>query len=146
MDPKKYSDLQIKVAGTTKVLVKTEHLDPDYQIVPSSDTAASATGWVIVAKLIPSNTMSPAFYMRWDKKELDIDIYLSGNNRKDLWDQHGYEGHHSVLVNPDTREYAIDIQVPNKPVFKGSIQVGLVTGLNLHETISLSEHVVIQIK
>jgi hypothetical protein len=75
---------------------------------------------------------------------MDVDIFLNDKSRKD-WDALGYSGHHTALANPDSREYVADISIPNRLIFKGMIKVGLVQGLNLQESVAITEHVDVQI-
>lgn len=147
MDEKKFSEKQRKVLGTNKVEpIQVNHIDRQYELILNSDTPATSTALVTIARLVPRNTQLPAFNMRWDhnKEELDIDIYIGTEIRKDLWKENGYEGHKTTLINPG--EYSVNIIMPaNRTVFNGIVSVGLLVGLNVSDNISLSEHVAIEI-
>jgi len=147
MDVKEFADKASKVIGTTKVTATSiQHKDVGYALHLHSNVYATETGLVTIAKLVPHDSDLPEFVFRWDhgNGELDVDIFSNGKSRKD-WDELGYKGHHTVLVNPDGREYEADISIHNRQIFKGVIKVGLVQGLVLNETITLTEHIDVQI-
>jgi hypothetical protein len=144
MDPKQFAEKPIKAARTNKVEpVVTTHMDSDYKLVLCSDTMASKTGLLVIAKLTPKAIKSlPEFWLRWDDKnrELDVDIYLNGENRKDLWSFPGYKGHKTKVDGSEMQEYEVRIKIPGRKVFDGIIRVPLVIGLYRKDTVTISDY------
>ena len=143
MDRKEFSSKTIKTAGTTGVIIVRTFQHPDYNLIPFSDAQATDTGLVKIASLVPrvAGSTLPEFRFRWDDagNELDVDIYVGGENRKDLWEEDGYIGHKTILVDAESRKYSADISTPVGNVFRGTVQVGLLTALQLGDGITVMD-------
>ncbi|PIZ66273.1 hypothetical protein COU87_01110 [Candidatus Roizmanbacteria bacterium CG10_big_fil_rev_8_21_14_0_10_39_12] len=148
MDKKQFSNKQIKVGGTTGVEpVSIEYKDKDYILKTYSENKASVTGHVVIAELFSNNDKLPKFIFRWDHGAgvVDVDIFIEGKDRKDLWTQKGYQGHWTKLTDDKNREYLVSIEIPERKIFKGIVRVGLLTELNLSDSIAMSENLDIKI-
>lgn len=140
--------MHIKVGGTTGVEpISIVHKDDDYDLELCPNSKASETGHIVIAKLSPRDEKMPSFVFRWDHPNgvMDIDIFLAGKSCKYLWKQSGYKGHWTRLTDDEKREYSVLIEIPKRKIFEGIIRVGLLTELNLHDTVSVSEKVDIKI-
>jgi hypothetical protein len=148
MDKKIFSERQIKVGGTTGVEpISIVYKNDNYDLELYSNSKASETGHVVIAKLFSKDEKLPSFIFRWDhgSEVVDIDIFLAGKSRKDLWEQSGYGGHWTKLTNDEKQEYSFLIKIPECKIFEGTIRVGLLTELNLHDTINVSESIDIKV-
>ena len=150
MDEKKFGKEQRKVVGTNRVEpIEINYIDSQYKLVPQSNCSATPTGLVTVAELVTRSKELPVFRMRWDhrKEELDIDIYIGGKIRNDLW-RKSYDGHHPKLNYSGGRDYTVEITKidnPKRTIFKGIVRVALCIGLNQDDGISVSENVALKI-
>jgi len=110
------------------VKVKTEYLNPDYDLEPLQDNRITEQGLLLCAKLKPKIPSLPEFWFRWDEKkdELDVDMYGDTNNRKD-WnnERNGYKEHHTVKMKKEARHFKVSIKTPKLNVFNGVISFHL---------------------
>ena len=131
MDPVKFKDKNPKVSGTTEVAIfKIKYKDPNYKIKLLPYKFATGTALVKVAKLIPDVPKKPTFVFRWDEKAnaLDVDMYKEGKKCKSTaWthQRNGYKGHHTTRVYGYKRLFKAEINIPERKIFKGIINVGL---------------------
>lgn len=151
MNSKKFSEKQIKVGGTTGVkAVSKEYQDSAYNWVLNSDKKAieDKNGYLLIAELFSNDENLPRFKFRWDHKAstMDVDIFLNGEDHKDLWKQNGYCGHWTELADDEKREYSVRIEIPERKIFVGVIMVGLLVNLKLHDNLLISEDIKIKIE
>lgn len=128
MDPKVFASQPKRIGGSGKVdILNTQHLDPEYKTICRSDLKATQTGLVTLIDIIPQKETLPSFILRWDSNSntVDADIYLNDENRKDLWSQYGYNGHHSTQIKGPWRKFEIDITIPERKIFAGIVNIGL---------------------
>lgn len=130
MDPKVFASQPKRVGGSGKVnILNSEHLDPEYELICRSDLKATPTGLVTLIDIIPKNEKTlPTFILRWDSNSdtVDVDICLDGKNRKELWCEHGYKGHHTTRIDgPWWRRFKLDIAIPERKIFVGTVNIGL---------------------
>ena len=108
-----------------------------------SEKEASDTGLVKFCELTPRYLHLPMFIIRWDEREeaLDVDIYIDGKLDNKLWDESGYNGHHSQKIENKgyNRGYKIDIKIPGRQIFSGIIDIGLSFELKMQDSIFLSD-------
>lgn len=140
--------MQIRVGGTTDVEpVSITYKDASYDLKLYPNNKASETGHVVIAKLSPENNALPSFIFRWDHPAgvMDVDIFLGGKDCKNLWKQPGYKGHWTKLTDDKKREYSVLIEIPERKIFEGTVKVGLLTEINVYDTLNISESVNIKI-
>lgn len=151
MDSTKFAEKQIRVGGTTGVEpVLIEYQNDDYNWIFNSDKKAieDKNGYLLIAELFSNDDKLPRFKFRWDHKAstMDVDIFLNGKDCKDLWKQNGYCGHWTELTDDEKREYSVSLEIPERKIFVGTIMVGLLVDLNLHDNLSIREDIKIEIK
>jgi hypothetical protein len=143
MDPNVFASQPHRVDGSGKVdILNTEYLDAEYETVPQSDLKATPTGFVTIAQIVPKKDKTlPSFILRWDSnpETVDVDIYLDGKNKKDFWDRPGYCGHHPKRIKGEGRKFEVNITIPERPIFKGVVNVGLLISVNLKVELELSD-------
>jgi len=135
MDPKAFASQPKRVGGSGKVSVlNSQYLDPEYEIVCRSDWKATPTGLVALIDITPKRKTLPSFILRWDSNfnTVDVDIRVDGKNRKDLWDDPRYVGHHTTRIEGPLRRFEVDIKIPGRDVFRGIVNIGLLIEVN-HE-------------
>jgi hypothetical protein len=149
MMAKEFAEKPIKVIGSTGVeFVTLLYKDTGYDLKIFPNRKCDVTGHIIFAELDPLNNQFPSFIFRWDHgdKVVDVDILLNNKDRKDLWNYEGYNGHHAKLFDNEVQEYSFLIETPGRKIFEGTINVGLLVGLNAPpEKITLAESVEIKI-
>ena len=105
------------------VWYQKEYQDGDYDWILNSDKKAikDKNDYLIIAELFSSDDKLPRFKFRWDHKEsaMDIDIFLDGESRKDLWKQNGYRGHWTKLTDDEKREYSVSLEIPGRKILRG---------------------------
>lgn len=142
MDPKVFASQPKRIGGSGKVnILNTQHLDPEYEALCRSDWEATATGWVKLIDITPKKEKTlPSFVLRWDSnsKTVDVDIHVDGKNRKDLWDNLGYSGHHPTRINGPWRKFEVDIKIPERNIFRGIVNIGLLIEVNHQIEIELT--------
>ena len=142
MDPKVFASQPRRIGGSGKVsILNPYYLDPEYDITCCSDLKATLTGWVTLIKIIPKNETLPSFIIRWDSNSetVDADIYLNDENRKDLWSQPGYNGHHSTQIKGPWRKFEISITIPERKIFLGTVNIGLLIEVDLKLEVELTD-------
>jgi hypothetical protein len=140
MDPSIFRAKGVKIGGTTKVeAIKLAHLDKKYKFKLFPNTPATESGLVKVMELIPESSEMPNFILRWDEKSdtLDVDIYKNGKLCNELWGIEEYNGHHTQKIG--NRRFGVKITIPNKKIFEGIIDVGLLIQAKI--SIKLTSHV-----
>lgn len=100
-------------------------IHPDYE-VKLGDPETSATGRMVIFKLLPKTGSGPRFEGRWDDKqeELDVDVFdaTSEEIKQFKASAKGYCGHHNgkAKFGSSGRTYAVNIVWPGKgTVFEG---------------------------
>lgn len=135
MDPNVFASQPSRVGGSGKVdILNTKYLDPDYEIISCSDQKATPTGLVTLIQISPKKDKTfPSFFLRWDSnpETIDVDIYLDGKNRKDLWGRPGYCGHHTKRIRGEGRKFEVNITIPERNIFMGIVNIGLLVEVNL---------------
>ena len=114
------------------VQVTPQRMNPRYKLSRKELCLTSSTGHLELFRIEPLHPGSPSFSARWDQKADTIDIDLRGSaaaTRAFRLGIHGYRGHHAKIVSDSPRIYAIDIRVPEGPIFKGAI--ALIVDLSL---------------
>ena len=143
MDPEVFASQPKRIGGSGKVdILNTQHLDPEYKTICYSDLKAPPTGLVTLIDIVAAKEKTlPSFSLRWDSKSdtVDVDIYLNGKNRKDLWDKPGYNGHHSTRIKGPWRRFTIDITIPDRKVFTGTVNIGLLIEVNQKLELELTD-------
>jgi hypothetical protein len=102
------------------------YIHPDYEIETESYGKLSETGLVLVFQIKSIvDDKEPYFIARWDQnfETLDIDIKNVDNRVKALFnaEKDGYAGHHPVRILQETRTYDVNIQLPEKSIFRGNV-------------------------
>jgi len=105
--------------------------NPDYQIELYHDNRATETMHLIIGKLIPNDPSLPYFIFRWDHKQdqFDVDIENVNNKTKKKFKdgENGYSGHHPRrFVDAKSRCMEVNVSLPNKKIFQGTIRVPVV--------------------
>lgn len=104
--------------------------DPDYRIELYHNNKVTDTMHLIIGKLIPSETSLPHFIFRWDEQQdqFDVDIENVDNETKKKFKagKDGYSGHHPRRFVDKVRCMEVDISLPNKKIFKGTIKVPVI--------------------
>jgi hypothetical protein len=140
MKPEEFLNKEKKVGGSESVeICCVDYLNTDYLIKLYPSETATKTGLVKFGELISKQSDFPTFTFRWDqnKETLDVDIYTEGELKSELWSKQGYQGHHPQKEEGDPRRYKLDIAVPNKQIFTGTITVGLRFELQLRSGLHL---------
>ncbi len=147
MKRKDFKNKESKVVGTTKIKIKEKYRSPIYRLEGKSNASATETGLVTIAELNPEGISLPKFIFRWDtnSETVDIDIYKNGENAKYLWKKQGYEGHKTKVIDHEGRVFEVNIEIPSRNVFKGTVDVGLQWGLKLKNRLQIKEHVDVKI-
>jgi hypothetical protein len=102
------------------------YIHPDYKIETESCGKLSETGLVLVFQIKSIvDDKEPYFIARWDQnfETLDIDIKNVDNKVKALFnaEKDGYVGHHPARILHETRTYDVNIQLPEKSIFRGNV-------------------------
>jgi len=142
MDPKVFASQSKKVAGSGKVnILNPYYLDSEYDIKCCSDLKATSTGWVTLIKIIPQKETLPSFFLRWDSKSetVDVDIHLNDKYRNDLWNKPGYKGHHTEQIKGPWRRFKVNITIPERKIFVGTVNIGLSIEINQILEIELTD-------
>ena len=148
MDANTFDKKPLKIIGSTGIEHPIEcYVDPNYEFITYPNTNGSKTGHVVFAELKPHDGLLPVFKFRWDHgdKVVDVDIFQKNGSRNDLWNIEDYRGHHADQINEVKYEYSFLIEIPGRKIFEGSIKVGLLIGLNLHDNLRISEKADIKI-
>jgi len=116
--------------GVNNLIAIETYIDPDYELELCHNNRATDTMYLIVGKLIPSDSALPSFIFRWDENQDQFDVDIENVNdktkKKFNAEKDGYKGHHPRrLVNKDGRYMAVDISLPNRRIFQGTIVVPL---------------------
>jgi hypothetical protein len=105
--------------------INQSNVHPDYEVT-FGDSNVSATGRMVIFKVIPRSGSGPRFEGRWDDKqqELDVDVFdVTNEEIRDFKSRaDGYCGHHNGRPNfgASGRTYTIKIVWPGKgTVFEG---------------------------
>ncbi len=115
--------------------------DPNYRIELYHNNKATDTMHLIIGKLISNDPSLPYFIFRWDENQdqFDVDIENVDNETKKKFKagKDGYSGHHPRRSVYNGRHMEVDISLPNKKIFKGTIKVPVVREevLNIYLTI-----------
>ena len=118
---------------------------PDYQIELYHHNKATDTMHLIIGKLISDDPSLPYFIFRWDEKQdqFDVDIENVDNETKEKFKagKDGYGGHNPIRSVYNGRCLEVDISLPNKKIFKGTIKVPVIREevLNINLTINAHE-------
>lgn len=114
------------------IVIKYEYIDPEYSLDYSEQQEISETGRLNLVNIIPKNNNDPLFKARWDEfdNNVDVDMYnVSKSQIKNFKkEEYGYSGHHSNKINSPNRIFSINIQIPAKLIFKGTISFNLNCG------------------
>lgn len=105
--------------------------DPIYKIELCNNNKATDTMHLVVGKLIPNDPSLPYFIFRWDQKQdqFDVDVENVNNKTKKKFKtgENGYSGHHPKrFVDDKGRCMVVDVRLPNKKIFQGTIRVHVV--------------------
>ena len=125
-----------KASKTNIILIKEiDFLDSEYSPQLFSDNEIAPTGQLLICKLSPKNACDPEFVFRWDEQKdtMDIDIRQVTKKMEQEFkeDKNGFSGHHPKrLIKTDGRFFEICLKVPQKVVFKGTVEVTLHRKLN----------------
>ncbi len=133
MEPEEFRNREKKVGGSVSAEIScVEFESPDYSYTLYPSEAATKTGLVKFAELVPKTPDLPTFILRWDERNetLDVDLYANGEITNQLWDEPEYKGHHPQKEEGKPRQFRLDIGIPGKQIFKGTIKVGLRLELN----------------
>jgi hypothetical protein len=124
--------------------------DPDYRIELYCNNKATDTMHLIIGKLISDDPSLPYFIFRWDENQdqFDVDIGNVDNETKKKFKagKDGYSGHHPIRSVHSGRCMEVDISLPNKKVFKGTIKVPVIREevLNIHLTIKNDHEIMME--
>jgi len=146
MNKEEFQNKNIKVEGSSLVqLVEPYELHPDYKIELYPNTKGTDTGFVKFGELRPKKEGLPKFVFRWDHRKtcVDVDISPQENKEKNLWEVLGYAGHHPIKIPSDARKYEVEIKkkLPDQIIFKGVLDVGVLIGSFIKDSISVSDSV-----
>ena len=143
MDPKVFASQPRRIGGSGKVdILNPQYLDPEYETIGLSDWKATSTGLVTLINITPKKEKNlPSFVLRWDthSNTADVDIYVDGKNRKDLWDKPGYSGHHSTRIKGPWRKFEVNIKMLERNIFRGIVNIGLLIEVNHKLEIELTD-------
>ena len=144
MEPQKFKNRKYKVGGTRNIeILKQDFLSKNYMMIKYPYKKATESGFVKLIEWIPKqNRYLPKFILRWDlnKQTVDVDLYVNGKIRNDLWRKHGYSGHHPVRCkNMAGRVFKIDIKTPKELVFRGLVKIAVTHELQLKNSIGLND-------
>ena len=135
MDRKKVIEENGKVFSTGKIeCLEIFYKDKDYELQLYCNNKISETGLLDIGELSSNKQSLPEFIFRWDEKKeaLDVDVYINDKIDRDLWELVGYKGHHSRRNYAENgRVFEIDIHIPNRHIFHGSIRVPVNRKLSL---------------
>jgi hypothetical protein len=136
-----------KVFEIRDVKICEEDRSPNYRLLEHSPAELTPTGHLRIFELLPTSDGQPAFEARWDggsretgkqeRQDLDIDIkgVSSFTKRRFKNGTHGYSGHHSVRdTSAKGRVYDVEICIPGKRVFKGTVSFSVHRKLGLPAT------------
>jgi len=144
MDPEVFTSQPRRVGGSGKVnILNSQYLDPEYEAICRSDWKATPTGLVTLIDITPKNKKTlPSFVLRWDANSntVDVDIYVDGKNRKDFWNKPGYSGHYSTRIKGPWRKFEINISIPERNIFRGIVNIGLLIEVNQKLEIELLDN------
>jgi hypothetical protein len=124
--------------------------DPGYQIELYHNNKATDTMHLIIGKLISSDPSLPYFIFRWDEKQdqFDVDIENVDNETKEKFKagKDGYSGHHPRRFLYNGRCMEVDISLPNKRIFKGTIKVPVIKEekFNMYFTINANGRITME--
>ena len=73
MDTKKFGKKARKVLSASWISLQDEYIDPRYKCEVPSPAEVTATGHLVIFRLIPNTADLPSFVGRWDEKQNAID-------------------------------------------------------------------------
>jgi hypothetical protein len=124
------------------------HCNPDYDLELYETNEITAEGLLLVGKLKPKISSLPEFWLRWDEKREELDIDMRGDlKHREDWinSRNGYEGHHTEEVTGGERDFKVSIKMPNVNVFQGVLGFNLERDLEIIETVTISEEVIVKL-
>jgi len=132
-----------RVFTVKDLTVKEVYKDPAYRIELYHNNKATDTMHLVIGKLVSDDQSLPCFIFRWDEQQdqFDVDIENVDNETKKKFkaEKDGYSGHHPRRSVRNGRHMEVDISLPKKKIFKGTIKVPVVREevLDLHLTINV---------
>lgn len=102
------------------------YIHPDYKIETEPFGQLNETGLVTVFQIKAiADGNEPYFVARWDQnfETLDIDIKNVDSATRAFFNsgRNGYKGHHPERILQETRTYDVNIQLPEKSIFRGNV-------------------------
>jgi len=143
MNRDKYSPTHLRPKSAGNIVIVTKYIDPSYRLIYSAKSEATDTGLVNLFSLSSDDDSFPNFAGRWDMKEnaVDVDLIAIGkrlDKQAFIAERDGYRGHHSVRDEGSPNTFRLHIEIPDKTVFCGLLEMDGTGAIYLRDTIELS--------